>query len=111
MSSYLDIKKFADLVRIKRGNRGLRETASIAGVSASTISRVENKKIPDIETFLVLCDWLEVEPTELIKNTEDISDSYTRRSICATLRSDKRLNPEVAQALAILVEAAYSKQL
>lgn len=42
MSSYLDIKKLAELVRLERGNRSLREIASITGVSASTIGRVES---------------------------------------------------------------------
>ena len=111
MSNYLDIKTLANLVHIKRGKRGLREIAEIAGVSASTLSRVEREQIPDIETFLALCDWLEVPPSTLIKNTEDTSEKDISRSICTMLRSDKKLNPEVAIALAVLIEAAYSKQL
>ena len=111
MSSYLDTKKFSDLVRIKIGNRGLRETAGITGVSASTISRVEKGQTPDLETFLALCDWLEIPPVELIKNTEKQPDSETPQSICLKLRSDQRLPPEIANALAVLIEAAYSASI
>jgi transcriptional regulator with XRE-family HTH domain len=72
MANYLDMEKLASLVRNKRLTRGLRETAKeIGNVSPSTISRVENGKTPDMETFLALCDWLEVPAAELIKNTED----------------------------------------
>jgi len=111
MTSYLDTEKFSTLVQRKRGNRGLREIASITGVSASTISRVERKQIPDLETFLVLCDWLEILPTELIKNTEDKSEQDNSYSICAKLRSDRRLKPDLAEALAVLIEAAYGQVL
>lgn len=61
MVSYLDIERLASLVRSKRGSRGLRETAKeIGNVSPSTLSRVENGKTPDMDTFLAICDWLEV---------------------------------------------------
>jgi transcriptional regulator with XRE-family HTH domain len=56
MANYLDMDKLANLVRNKRLTRGLRETAKeIGNVSPSTISRVENGKTPDMETFLALC--------------------------------------------------------
>lgn len=51
MASYLDLEKFAYLVKNKRGSRGLRETATLTGISAATISRVERGKIPDLVTF------------------------------------------------------------
>jgi len=108
MGSYLDTERLANLVRSKRGSRGLRETAQeIGDVSPSTISRVENGKTPDIDTFLALCDWLEVPPAELIKNTEDEDDVDTPEAIAIQLRADKKLDPAIANALASLVKAAY----
>ena len=56
MASYLDIEKLSELVRSKRGNRGLREMAAIIGVSPSTILRVEKETVPDVATFLAICD-------------------------------------------------------
>ena len=96
MSSYLDTKTFANLVRTKRGNTGLREVAQATGVSASTISRVEREKTPDIETFLALCDWLEVPFEELIKSKEDKPEQDNCQYICTKLRTDKKLEPAIA---------------
>jgi len=108
MGSYLDTKRLANLVRSKRGSRGLRETALIIGnVSPSTISRVENGKIPDMDTFLALCDWLGVPPAQLIKNTEGEEALDTPEVISIQLRADKNLDPAIANALASLVKAAY----
>ncbi len=36
----------------------LREAAKEIDVSAATISRVENNKLPDVETFAKICLWL-----------------------------------------------------
>lgn len=108
MGNYLDTEKLANLVRSKRGLRGLRDTAKeIGNVSPSTISRVENGKTPDMDTFLALCDWLEVPAAELIKNTEDEADLDTPEAITIQLRADKNLDPAIANALASLVKAAY----
>ena len=108
MKNNLNADKLATLVRSKRGNRGLRETAKEIGkVSPSTISRVENGKTPDMETFLALCDWLEVPPAKLINSAEEKKDSNTPEAIAIQLRADKNLDPAVADALASLVKAAY----
>ena len=54
--SPVDIRKLAALLRAKRGRRGLREIADeIGGVSASTLSRLEQGNTPDLETFARLC--------------------------------------------------------
>ena len=110
MRSYLDIERLATMVRTKRGSRGLRETAAAIGnVSPSTLSRVENEKMPDMETFLLLCDWLRVPPSELFKNTETNESTELDMSerVVIQLRADKSLDPAVANALAALVKAAY----
>ena len=108
MKNHLNADKLATLVRSKRGNRGLRETAKeIGNVSPSTISRVENGKTPDMETFFALCDWLEIPPAELMKNTEGKENVDTPEAIEIQLRADKNLDPAIADALASLVKAAY----
>ena len=108
MKHNLNAEKLANLVRSKRGNKGLRETAKeIGNVSPSTISRVENGKTPDMDTFLALCEWLDVSPAEFIQNTEEEQDLKTPEEIAIRLRSDKNLDPAIANALAILIKAAY----
>ena len=49
-------------------------------------------------------------PAELIRNMDGTQELDTSHSVCAKLRTDKRLDPEVADALAVLVEFAYSQR-
>ena len=112
MKYYLDTELLAAMIRNKRGKRGLREvSSSIENVSPSTLSRVENGKMPDMETFLALCSWLEVSPNTLIKSQEDrqptISNLDASEALAIQLRADKNLEPATANALAELVKAAY----
>jgi len=108
MAFYLDIQIFSDLIRAKRGHRSLREIALITGISPSTISRVERGTVPDVATFLGLCDWLDVPPAEFIKNTQASGKIADCAAICVKLRTDKRLKDGVGNAIATLIEAFYS---
>ncbi|MBW4561865.1 MAG: helix-turn-helix domain-containing protein [Mojavia pulchra JT2-VF2] len=111
MGYNLDTHLLAAMMKTKRGRKGLRDTAKeIGNISSSTLSRVENGKMPDMETFLLLCDWLQVSPAELFKKTEESeasSGSNTLETIEIQLRASKKLDPAVANALAELVKAAY----
>lgn len=111
MGYYLDIAKLANLVRNKRHHRGLREIAKeIGNVSPSTISRVENSKTPDMDTFLALCDWLGVPPSEFFKNTEDREPKKLNNldDIAVQLLSNKDIDSEIANALSSLIRAVYN---
>jgi transcriptional regulator with XRE-family HTH domain len=110
MASYLDMQRLSALVRSKRGNRGLREMATIIGVSPATVSRVERGTVPDVATFLAICDWIEMPPAGLIKNMNGTQKLDTCHSVCAKLRTDKRLDPEVADAIALLIEFVYNQK-
>ncbi|MDJ0598117.1 MAG: helix-turn-helix transcriptional regulator [Crocosphaera sp.] len=108
MKYQIDIEKLTSLIRSKQGKRTLREVGKeIGNVSFSTISRIQNGKTPDINTFLALCEWLGVSPAKLIKNTEEKEDIDTPEAIAIILRSDKNLAPEIANALAFLIKGAY----
>jgi UDP-N-acetylglucosamine 1-carboxyvinyltransferase len=68
MTSMLDTEQLATLLKAQRGTRGLREIAQeIGNVSPATLSRIENGKMLDVETFLAICDWLELSPQQFIK--------------------------------------------
>lgn len=70
MGSMLDTQQLAILLKAKRGERGLRDIArEIGNVSPATLSRIENGKMLDVETFLHVSDWLGVNPQQLIKET------------------------------------------
>ena len=117
LSYYLDIQSLARLTRNKRGNKGLRAIAQECCISASTLSRVEREQVPDISSFIALCDWLELSPARLFKNSVD--QQQKERSpddelilsktdaLALRVRADSRLDPATANVLAVLIKAAY----
>jgi transcriptional regulator with XRE-family HTH domain len=107
-NTYLDIRKLASLIRIKRGGRGLREISTeIGNVSPSTLSRVENGSMPDMETFVALCDWLQVRPGDLFVTDHEQRELDTTAKIVILLFGDENFHPDTAQALAQIVKATY----
>ena len=107
MSATLNTKKLAEMVKSKRNKRGLRETAKeIGNISASTLSRIEQENLPDVETFIKLCDWLEVSP-EYFKYSDTSKENQKGKEIIAHLRADKNLKPETANSLIKMIELAY----
>jgi transcriptional regulator with XRE-family HTH domain len=64
MSDTFDTKKFVEAIRKKRGKQTQRQLGFHIGLSAATISRVENGKEPDLNTFFRLCEWLCMNPQE-----------------------------------------------
>lgn len=106
MSKNLDTEKLRDLLRSKRGSKGLRLIASeIGGVSASTLSRIEQGNLPDIDTFLKICSWLEVTPDFFTKTESHKIDS--KNQVIAHLRADRTLPSDTAEALIQMINLAY----
>lgn len=64
----LDLRLFAKEIKRKRGDRSLRAVKKeIPGVSFPTLSRLERGKMPDVNTFLRVCDWLDYLPSYFVK--------------------------------------------
>lgn len=63
MKVQYDAKRLATAVKEKRRDLelGLRAAGKEIGVSAATLSRVENKKEPDINTMAKICLWLDIQ--------------------------------------------------
>ncbi|TYZ12686.1 helix-turn-helix transcriptional regulator [Hymenobacter lutimineralis] len=112
MSVQLDTDKLAAMVKSKRASRGLRAVAhEIGDVSASTLSRIEQGSVPDVNTFLLLCNWLNV-PTDTFTIADEnaaVTESATAGSdkIVAHLRADRILPKATAQALIEMIQLAY----
>ena len=105
------LSQIGTLVRERRGPRGVREVASEIGISAATLSRVENGKQPDLGTFEKLCRWLKISPSEFLDTGDDIDAASTSPSpmvATAHLRAKRQISPELAQALGeMIVRAQY----
>ncbi|MEH2072324.1 MAG: helix-turn-helix transcriptional regulator [Nostoc sp.] len=79
----------------------------MGNVSPSTLSRVENGSMPDMETFIALCNWLQISPGDLFVNEHEASELDTDEEIILLLLGDKRLQPDTAYALAQIIKATY----
>jgi len=107
--SEINTDKLAVLLREKRGNRGLRDIAKeIGGVSAPTLSRVEQGRLPDLDTFIRLCRWLGRSPENFV--LEKLNSAHNEDSIPEQveilLRAERTLQPDTIHAIVKMVNLA-----
>ena len=109
-------------VRRKREELGasLRDVADTTGVSASTLSRIENGTgKPDADNIARLTTWLDVPMDRIMGNRSAEGDEpkpvvyFPREStpeiVEAHLRADRNLTSETASALSELFRVAYAQ--
>lgn len=58
----INLEALAERIRQHRVSKGVREAAKEIGISPATLSRVENGKVPDLDTFGKVCGWLGDDP-------------------------------------------------
>jgi transcriptional regulator with XRE-family HTH domain len=97
----------------------LREVADVTGVSASTLSRIENGTgHPDTDNIAHLTNWLDMPVDRLLTKEGAKSEvepviyfphEATPEIVEAHLRADRNLTPETAKALSELFRVAYSQ--
>jgi transcriptional regulator with XRE-family HTH domain len=107
----INTDKLAVLLRERRGERGLREVArEIGDVSAPTLSRVEQGRLPDLDTFIKLCRWLGVSPESFIKEqlSKDATsqEASTSEKVEILLRGERTLQPDTINAIIKMVNLA-----
>jgi transcriptional regulator with XRE-family HTH domain len=95
------IDVLAAKLKAKRAARGVREVAREIGVSPATYSRVENGNLPDLETFTKLCEWVELDPNDVL----DVKTSTDRVQV--HLRNQKEMPRDVAIAMGELILKAH----
>lgn len=102
----INIDALSKMIQSKRGGRGLREVAKEVGISVSTLSRVENGNLPDIDSYLKLCKWLDVS-IEFFTAGQKGTESK-KQMVVANLRADKTLPKEISEALIKMINLAYN---
>lgn len=103
----LAVEELGQLVKRHRGNQSIRQAAAEAGVSFSTLSRVEGGAQPDLVTFLRLCAWLEVPPERFFRAGPQRPAS-TIDEVTSELFADPRLTREAAERIASVVRDLYA---
>src|ERR1700730_17356225 len=120
--SGVNTSELGGAVRRRRDQQGLslRDVADVTGVSASTLSRIENGTgKPDADNIARLNSWLDV-PMERILGGRHLESEesqavvyYTQeptpKILEAHLRADRNLTPETAAALSELFRVAYTQ--
>lgn len=103
----IDIVKLSQMVKSRRGNKNLRDVAAELGnVSISTLSRIEQGKVPDLDTFLKICEWLGVTPSDFTSEAS-VSEGDHKTKVLYHLRVDRNLDPEIVESIAKMIEFAY----
>lgn len=106
----MSILKLGKLLMERRGNEGIREFAKKLGISPATLSRIENGKLPDLETFSKICDKLQLDPAEILqvgkKGPTQATAPVMPISAHVHFRADPQQSPSAAQDLAKLILAA-----
>src|ERR1700681_914440 len=120
--SGVNTSELGSAVRRRREQRGLslRDVADLTGVSASTLSRIENGTgKPDADNIARLTSWMKM-PMERILGARRAEGEdapavvyYPHEStieiVEAHLRADRNLTPETASALSELFRVAYTQ--
>jgi transcriptional regulator with XRE-family HTH domain len=94
---------FGQLILEKRGSVGVRAAAKEIGISYATLSRVENGYLPDLRNFRLICQWLGVDPNQILgfASPKDSGDNTIRASV--HFRKEETTSPETAAALAKMI--------
>lgn len=104
------------LVRKKRGERKLRETAREIGIGPATLMRVESGRIPDIETFGKICKWLEIDPGSFLGFPQQSGAGTGEAAngppvfVSAHLKADQTPEPATVNALSKMILLAIRSQ-
>ena len=102
----LDVSQLGQVVRAHRGERSMRQAAAEAGVSLSTMSRVESGSLPDLASFTALCAWAGVSPSRFFTPIAERQDTHIEVAI-AHLSADPRLSAEHASSIASVIRQMY----
>lgn len=103
------------MVREKRGPRKLREVAKEIGISPATLLRIENARIPDVQTFGKICHWLEVDPGSFLgferkKDVPKMAAIGEPVMLSAHLKLDQTPQQQTINAVATMLAWAMKKQ-
>ena len=109
METTLNTVLLAGMLKNKRAEKGLRAVAEeIGNVSHATLSRIEQGKIPDVDTFIKICKWLNVSTETFIVNNSKKQNASAKDLVLAQLRADRELTKDTMNMLVKMMDFGYS---
>lgn len=111
MQSTLNTELLASTIKSKRGKMGLRDAANeIGNVSSATLGRVEKGNLPDVETFIKICKWLQVSTDTFVIDKKITNTKLSEKDkIVYQLRSSQELDKDTITAMIAMVDMAFTK--
>jgi len=99
------------MVRKKRGDAKLRDTAKSVGIGPSTLMRVEAGHVPDVTTFGKICQWLQVDPGSFLgfKRKSQLNENSTVQ-VSAHLKAPQTMDVKTINAVAKMILLAVKSQ-
>ena len=104
----MNIDKLAERVLEKRGGNGVRKAAIEVGIGSATLSRIENGKVPDLETFAKICRWLGDDPA-IYLGTTPIATNTPRVQV--HFKKETAIKQDTAKALSEMILRAHEALL
>jgi len=105
---FLDYEKLGQRIKYARHGKGLTQEAlgEILGLSNNYISSIErNHSIPSLETFVRICNVLDVTADKILADSIYITNEYIKESIAMKLsKCDKKNITIVERFIDILLE-------
>ena len=94
-------------------SRGLtwKQVSQETGVSATTLTRMSQGRRPDAASLAALSAWAAINPAEFVRlaHTGESRRPEPLAQITTLLRSDRRLRPEAAKTLDVMIRTAYEQ--
>ncbi|MFC1678642.1 helix-turn-helix domain-containing protein [Elusimicrobiota bacterium] len=103
------LESLGALLKRERGNQKLRETAEKIGISAATLMRIENGRMPDLTTFGLVCRWLKMDPGDFLGAPKSERREGSER-LMVHFRAEREPKKETAKALANMILLAAQMQ-
>ena len=102
------IEELAPLVGQRRAELklSLREASRASGVPVATLSRIEQGRMPDLDTFRKLVAWLGLPPERFFAETQRAEN--TPEMIAEHLRADPALPADAAEMIAGVMRDMYT---
>lgn len=115
MNSTLNSELLSSMIKSKRGKKGLRETAKEISdetgskISVATLSRIEQCKLPDVETLILICKWLKVSTeTFIISPPAETLEVSEKDMIVYQLRASRQLDQDSIETMIKMIDFAYN---
>jgi transcriptional regulator with XRE-family HTH domain len=108
---HFDLQGFYRTVDATRAARGLnwKEVAAVAGVSASTLTRMAQEQRPDADSLTALAAWAGLNPVDFLAEPHRAYGMEPLAAISQTLQRDPNLTVEDAEVLEEMIKAAYQR--